>query len=665
MSVIWNFPDAKHGQNQGSNEPGMEPFAYEPLNNLAREIVQNSLDARSGKEPVVVEFHKFTIETKEYPGIESLFNHILLTQQEYRNNDRIDKKDRILIDNLVRCLTNPKMSMLRISDFHTSGLWGSSNPGTKETPWFAFIKGAGRNQKNENSGGSKGLGKNAIFVNSLIRSMIVSTYAFNQDLKTEEFAWTGIAKLISRTLFELDPTDPDPDYTQGVGYCVNDDEYSKGHNSPIKELKDLDYEFSRVEMGYGTDIFVPCFASDEKWDDVMALEVIYSFMPAILNGDLIVKFTYDNDAVERLINASRLPYELAGRGKDVKEVKSIYDVLTSQSKAQHISYTAKPGFEMELHILQDNQNGQNNIYQYRFPTKMRIRQETKEGAVPFTGVLFITGEEITKRLRSVEDATHKKWVAGAYKDTKYTYKEIKEAIDAVNNFLSEQCNLFGLSSTEETSYFDVEGWKSEEEIYDMSLDENTEIGLPTEEVVFNTKQDPASNPKRRPFKKKGNQIDDNGSAESNVLDLGKPGEGEELSSHPTGHNHGKGGEIHGGNTFEPYDPNQPEKIVVGRRRISTVKARMPAICPEDGIFDLVFTPEKTGTKVEIEVLKAGVEGENEKTKILSANYNGVNLELKNNKIQMEKIDKGTEYRIHLKLDEINNYVWEVNVDAEE
>ena len=663
MNVIWNFPHANHGQNQGSNEPGMEPFSYEPLNNLAREIVQNSLDARVGKEPVVVEFHKFSIPTTSFPGIESLFNHVLLTQQEYRSNDELDKKDKILINNLVKSLNQPKMSMLRISDFHTSGLYGAYSPAEKKIPWFSFIKGAGRNTKNENSGGSKGLGKNAIFVNSLIRSMIVSTYAYNPKLKTEEYAWTGIAKLISRTLFETDPDDPD--YTQGVGYCVSDDDYSKKHNSPFRGLNDLDCEFSRVEMGYGTDIFVPCFNSDEKWDDVMALEIIYSFMPAILNGDLIVKFTYEDSATERVINASRLPYELAGKSKDIKEVKAIYDVLTSQTKTQHISYTAKKGFEMELHILQDNQNGMNNIYQYRFPTKMKIRQESKEGAVPFTGVLYITGDVITKRLRSVEDATHKKWVVVAYKDTDYTRKEIQEALDTINNFLSEQCNLFGLSSTEETSYFDVEGWRSEEEIYDMSLDENTAIGLPTEEVIFNTKQDPDANPKRRPFKKKGNQIDNNGSAEANVQDIGKPGEGDELYSHPSGHNNGKGGEIHEGTVFDQYNPNEPEKIVLGRRRISTAKARMPSICPEDGIVDLVFVPEKTGTKVEIEVLKVGVEGENEKTKIYSANYKGDNLELKNNKILMDKIDKGTEYRIHLKIDETKNYVWEVNIDAEE
>ena len=92
---------------------------------------------------------------------------------------------------------------------------------------------------------------------------------------------------------------------------------------------------------------------------------------------------------------------------------------------------------------------------------------------------------------------------------------------------------------------------------------------------------------------------------------------------------------------------------------------MPSICPEDGLFDLVFKPEKTGTDAHIEILKAGVDGENETTKIISALMDGKTLPIEKNKIILEKIVKNTEYRIHLKLDETSNYIWEVNIDAED
>ena len=41
------------------------------------------------------------------------------------------------------------------------------------------------------------------------------------------------------------------------------------------------------------------------------------------------------------------------------------------------------------------------------------------------------------------------------------------------------------------------------------------------------------------------------------------------------------------------------------------------------------------------------------------------LPIEKNRIVLEKIFKNTEYRIHLKLDETSNYIWEVNIDAED
>ena len=67
------------------------------------------------------------------------------------------------------------------------------------------------------------------------------------------------------------------------------------------------------------------------------------------------------------------------------------------------------------------------------------------------------------------------------------------------------------------------------------------------------------------------------------------------------------------------------------------------------------------------MVKTGIGGENEPTKILSAmlDSTGKALEIKNNKIIMDKIEKGIEYRIHLQLAETKNYVYEVNIDGKE
>lgn len=666
MGKIWNFPPANHGQSNGYSGDGSDQFSNYPLNNLAREIIQNSLDARKGEEPVVVEFHHFRAPADELPGLESLVDYVMRLNRQKTSSNNSDPKEIRFVQNLVTALSSAnrtnKIRWLRISDFNTTGLWGSSTPANKNTAWFAFINGAGKNQKSEKSGGSRGQGKNAIFINSLLRSMYVSTYACNEEIDADEKASIGVAKLLSLSLDEEDSYNPD--YTQGVGYCVENNETAKKYNSASSELLEIDPEFSRESSGYGTDIYLPFFCGEEYWDEIIEVEAIISFLPAIISGDLKVVITYDDTTVKHEIDRYNiLPY-IGGKGWGKKDAKAIYNVLTS-TNTKKIPYKDKPGFEMTLWLLQDNINGDNNVYQYRLPTKMKIRKEQKDSSVGYTGVLFVEGDEICKRLRNVEDATHSNWYIGKYKDSGFEKKEIEEALNILENFISIECQRFGTTGSEESIYFDIKGWDSEEEVMDLSVEESKEVGLPTTDIVFDMKNDDVKNPRRKNLKRKGNVIDDKGSAEADVMDIGKIGEGEEEYTHPEGHNNGKGGEIRPGEKEGNYDPNKGETLVIARRRIATVNARMPSVCPEDGIFDLVFKPEKTGTDAHIEVLKSGIDGESEPTKILSAMFEGKALEIEDNKILLDKIVKNTEYRIHLKLEENSNYVWEVNIDAED
>lgn len=665
MERIWNFPPANHTISMGYSGDGSDQFGNYPINNLAREIIQNSIDAREGNSPVVVEFHHFTGPATDFPGFESFVNYVLRLYSQ-KNKKEVDSKEQNFVKNLMSALNSAnnsnKIRWLRISDFNTSGLYGADTPADKNTPWFAFINSAGKNQKGEKSGGSRGQGKNAIFVNSSLRSMLVSTYAYNKNSNKEEKVNTGVAKLLSLLLDEEDKFNPD--YTLGVGYCVEDTETAKKYNSPYPGLLDLDPEFNRDEMGYGTDIYIPFFSGEESWDETLEVEVIFSFMPAIKNGDLRVVVSYDDTTVRHEIDSSNILQYIQGRGWNKKDCRAIYNVLTS-TNTKKIPFKDKPGFEMTLLLLQDQVDGTNTVYEYRAPTMMKIRKEDKESSVGYTGVLLLEGDEICKRLRSVEDATHSSWYVGKYKDSGFEKRQIEEALNILDNFISVECQRFGTSGTTESIYFDVKGWDSEEESLDMSVEQKKEIGLPTDDIIFDMKNDDDKNPRRKRLKKKGNVIDNNGSAEADVLDIGETGTGTEEFTHPEGHNKSGGGEIHGGNTNDVYDPNKGETLVVARRRIATVNARMPSIYPEDGLFDLVFKPEKTGTDAHIEVLKAGVDGESEKTKILSAIMDGTELKIENNKIVLEKIVKNTEYRIHLKLDETANYIWEVNVDAED
>ena len=69
MNINWNFPESNYSQRFGISEAGIETFRGSLFGSLAKEICQNSLDARLNfSEPVTVEFLKFDIKTEDIPG---------------------------------------------------------------------------------------------------------------------------------------------------------------------------------------------------------------------------------------------------------------------------------------------------------------------------------------------------------------------------------------------------------------------------------------------------------------------------------------------------------------------------------------------------------------------------------------------------------------------
>ena len=69
----WSFPSNNGGDVNGISNAGIETFQGTRIKSLAREICQNSLDARVDQaRPVVVEFSSFKLERDKIPGIDSL-----------------------------------------------------------------------------------------------------------------------------------------------------------------------------------------------------------------------------------------------------------------------------------------------------------------------------------------------------------------------------------------------------------------------------------------------------------------------------------------------------------------------------------------------------------------------------------------------------------------
>lgn len=73
MANSWIFPSNNFGQITGIGEAGIETFKGSPYRSLAREICQNSMDARyDSSKPVVIEFSSFTIADTAIPDYSKL-----------------------------------------------------------------------------------------------------------------------------------------------------------------------------------------------------------------------------------------------------------------------------------------------------------------------------------------------------------------------------------------------------------------------------------------------------------------------------------------------------------------------------------------------------------------------------------------------------------------
>ena len=78
----WYFPSRGYAETEGFSNSGLAEFRGNPLQALAREICQNSLDASDGSgRPVRVEFHVSFMDMNTFSGMEQMRKVIEACQQ--------------------------------------------------------------------------------------------------------------------------------------------------------------------------------------------------------------------------------------------------------------------------------------------------------------------------------------------------------------------------------------------------------------------------------------------------------------------------------------------------------------------------------------------------------------------------------------------------------
>ena len=423
----WRFPSNNDGEDDHLNQPGIEDFRNTPIISLAREICQNSLDAKDPTQhaPVEVHFQLSDIPTAEFPGVAE-FKKILAACKQYQLNS---EKTQTFFNRALSIFDAEKISCLAISDYNTTGLRGVR--GGKNTDWYKLTKAVGSSDKSS-SLGSFGIGKFAPYANSDLRTVFYSTLNTNG-----ERAYQGLARLISHEW--------NNEITRGTGYYG-----VREKNDPVLEATAIP-AFARREK-VGTSILVCGFQKDSKWEMKIIRAVLESFFCAIQSESLVVR-------VEKsLINKGNLAgwvQKVAISNDDVYKgslVPFYYDSLISSDAKEFVSTDFRGKGRISLRLL----NGRNHPKRVAIVrgSGMKIFDKGNfQTAMKFAGVFKAEGADVNDYLKAMEPQQHDKLVASraddpveAQKFLDHLYKWLNDCVRSVaDDQASDEADIEGVS----------------------------------------------------------------------------------------------------------------------------------------------------------------------------------------------------------------------------
>lgn len=612
MKANWLFPESNTMHRTGIGESGIETFRGSPINSLVREICQNSLDAiKNETEPVRVEFKYFEILSEEFPDKENMLK-VLNSCKSYSELTMMNKDTSKFFERAIKTLSSSKIPMMRISDFNTRGLTGSHNV-HDVNPWTSLIYSDGISDKDNGSGGSYGIGKNAIFVCSNLRTIFYSTL----DYENNE-AHQGVSKLISHR-------NKNNKYSESIGYYGND-------QIPVYQLLNLDKNYVRKESG--TDIYIAAFDDSSDWKAQIIISAFEDYLLSIYHNKLIINVNgeeINKDTLEDMINrySDKLKY-----AKDYYDVLTDVNTHTTDIKIDNIGIATLKvlyGKNYKRKILMSRGNGM-KIYD----------QDRISGSVYFAGVLIMEDENVNEFFRVMENPQHNAWEPSRTGVKSKLY-------DNVLRQLKRDIKQFIIETGQSTISDEVDAEGVGEFLPDLSQQDNTTSNKQEEESL-NFKIN-----KIELNKVKTENNSDNMAVEGNDDKISSELLGEyEDDGEYEGFSNGNGS--HSGNrppgVSYKKDDEGSSTLLSSAKFIKLKSVRIMMINPIEKIYKMLLTLNDPIEKGFVEINLSGEQG-SEKAKIENPTIKGIllnkKLKFKNNKILLDNISANKKNVIEFKL----------------
>lgn len=378
----WYFPSTDGGDDDGFNDSLRETFEGNHEHYVARESIQNSLDARADPTlPVRVTFERRMLATSAIPDHESLASIMEAARVFSAGQERAGD----FYGRALALLQESSVSVLKISDFNTTGLAGEDHD--SRGGWYRLVRTSGSNSAHGAAGGSFGIGKGAPFAASELHTVFYGTIS-----EDGEAAFQGKSRLSSYK-------DEAGDIRRGIGQLGLP--AARGVRS-VRDAALIPETFRRNQQG--TDVFVLAYRNAEQdWHRALMKSVLDNFWAAIYFGDLEVSFVENNEYVATV---------------DKNNLRQTLD--------EDIAVSVRPYFqavaEWDRHFSENiSELGQVSLYVKKganFPRKIQMMRMAKMKVYERPGAslsdsfaaVFICENQIgNSLLRTLEPPAHDKW----------------------------------------------------------------------------------------------------------------------------------------------------------------------------------------------------------------------------------------------------------------
>jgi hypothetical protein len=404
----WHFALTDGGTEEGFADAGMTHFASDPHHYIAREIIQNSLDAKDESkkgEPVVVEFKLFKVPTEE--AIPDLDGYKKILNENIESNKSAPDSKKFFTTALKK-INNKDINVLSISDSSTVGI---KDINKEVGRWHGLIKMKGKGaQQQRNQGGTFGIGKSAPFVCSELRTVLYNT----KNVQGESaFIW--------KSMFTTHGT---PKKTGDGFYCnVSKDDNGETHTNGITDSKIKPSFINRDHNG--ADVFILGFIKPEKekqdkkadpWNVILQRVVLDNYFVALYDNELrvIIKDEIKGRSYEinsaNVIDKMKIDYKF--RGND-----SNYPFLDAYVNAKPIETSIEGLGKCKLFIQLNNDYVKKHVAYMRLLKMLVYSQQNPNLSTAYSALFICTNKPGNTFLSKCEGPTHSSWKHGQHKDS--------------------------------------------------------------------------------------------------------------------------------------------------------------------------------------------------------------------------------------------------------